>query len=318
MPLLDRSTLADLNAFAAIVRHRSLRSAAIELGVTASALSHTIRRLEARLQARLLNRTTRSVAPTVLGFTLARDLEVGFGIIDDALRLAAGTQAEALGEIRLNVPADAAVLLVQPALPVFTTQAPGTRLTVSVDNRPVDIVAEGFDAGIRYGDAVAQDMIAIALTGPLRWVLAASPDYLAGHGRPQGPDDLRDHHCIRLMLGNNAVYRWELGDGEAMIRVDVPGTLTFNDTQTSLVAIRRGLGIGYVLEALIAEDLANGALEIVLPDWSSMGAGFCLYYPSRRQSHPALARLISIIRRQWTARSAPGLPEADDQTVQTL
>ncbi|MCB8880523.1 LysR family transcriptional regulator [Acidisoma cellulosilytica] len=303
MPLLDRSTLADLNAFSAIVRHRSLRGAAIELGVTASALSHTIRRLETRLNAKLLNRTTRSVAPTVLGIDLARDLETGFALIDDALRTAAGTQAEALGEIRLNVPADAALLLLQPALPAFTAKTPGTRLTVSVDNRPVDIVAEGFDAGIRYGDAVAQDMIAIPLTGALRWVLAASPDYLARRGRPESTEDLQRHQCIRLMLGNNAVYRWELGDGAAMIRLDVPGMLTINDTQTSLAAIRGGLGIGYVLEALIEDDLRQGALEIVLPAWSSLGAGFCLYYPSRRQSHPALARLISIIRRQWNERT---------------
>ncbi|MCB8874876.1 LysR family transcriptional regulator [Acidisoma silvae] len=305
MPLLDRSTLADLNAFSTILRHRSLRGAAIEMGVTASALSHAIRRLETRLNAKLLNRTTRSVAPTVLGLDLARALESGFGIIDDALRVAAGTQAEVLGEIRLNVPADAAVLLLQPALPAFAAKTPGTRLTVSVDNRPVDIVAEGFDAGIRYGDAVAQDMIAIPLTGALRWVLAASPAYLARMGRPDSPEDLQQHHCIRLMLGNNAVYRWELGDGAAMMRVDVPGMLTFNDTQTSLTAIRGGLGIGYVLEALIADDLKTGALEVVLPTWSSQGAGFCLYYPSRRQSHPALARLIAIMRRQWNDRTAP-------------
>jgi DNA-binding transcriptional LysR family regulator len=302
MPLLSRAMLADLNAFVAITRHRSFKGAAIELGLTPSALSHTVRRLEAQLQAKLLNRTSRSVAPTALGLDLALRLEAGFDVITEALQAVTGDQAAGFGEIRLNVPADAAALLVQPALTAFAAEAPQTRLLVSVENRPIDIVAEGFDAGIRYGDAVPQDMVAVPLTAPLRWVLAASPAYLARFGRPQSPADLQGHQCLRLLLGNNAIYRWELGDGEAMIRVDVPGSLTFNDTQTSIAAMRNGLGIGYVLEALIAEDIACGAIEVVMPTWSSLGAAFCIYYPSRRQGHPGLRRLISIIRRQWAGR----------------
>ncbi len=312
MPLLSRATLADLNAFVAITRHRSFKGAAIELGLTPSALSHTVRRLEAQLQAKLLNRTSRSVAPTALGLDLAMRLGAGFEAINEALQSVAGDLAAGFGEIRLNVPADAAALLVQPALAAFAAEAPQTRLTVSVENRPIDIVAEGFDAGIRYGDAVPQDMVAVPLTGPLRWVLAASPGYLARLGRPHAPGDLQHHRCLRLLLGNNAVYRWELGDGEGMIRLDVPGSLTFNDTQTSIAAMRGGLGIGYVLEALIADDIAAGTMEVVLPAWASHGAGFCIYYPSRRQSHPGLRRLIAIIRRQWAARSKePSAAEAE-------
>lgn len=303
MPLLSRTMLADLNAFLTVTRHRSFKRAAIEMGLTPSALSHTVRRLEAQLQSKLLNRTSRSVAPTSLGLDLARRLEAGFATIADALEQAAAEQAAGFGEIRLNVPADAAALLIQPVLPAFAVEAPHTRLSLSVENRPVDIVAEGFDAGIRYGDAVPQTMVAVALTPPLRWVLAASPNYLLRAGRPRTPQDLQQHACLRLMLGDNALYRWELGDGPAMLRIDVPGQLTFNDTQTTVAAMRGGLGIGYVLEALIAEDIAAGRLEVVLPDWSSRGAGFFIYYPSRRQSHPGLRRLTALIRRQWAERA---------------
>ncbi|HTH99466.1 MAG TPA: LysR family transcriptional regulator [Acidisoma sp.] len=299
MPLLSRTTLADLSAFVVIIRHRSLKGAAIELGVTASAISHALRRLEAALQVKLLNRTSRSVAPTVAGLELAARLEEGFETISRALEAAAAEQAAGLGELRLNVPVDGAHLLLEPALPLFAARFPETRLTITVENRPVDIVAEGFDAGIRYADAVPQDMVGVMLTPPLRWVLAASPAYLDRHGRPAQPAALQQHRCLKLRLGNNAVYRWELGEGDRLMRLDVPGTLTFNDTHTQLSAIRAGLGVGYVLEPLIKEDLRAGRMELVLPDWASPGAGFCIYYPSRRQSHPALRSLIGIIRRQW-------------------
>ncbi|GAB0116705.1 LysR family transcriptional regulator [Acidisoma sp. 7E03] len=302
MPLLSRATLADLNVFTTVVRHRGFGRAAIELGVTPSAVSHALRRLETALQVKLLNRTSRSVSPTVTGWELAQRLEQGFETIAEALERAAADQAAALGPLRLNVSAGGARLLLQPVLPLFAARFPETRLTVSVENRPVDIVAEGFDAGIRFADAVPQDMVGVVLTPPLRWVLAASPGYLERHGRPAAPADLRRHQCLKLLLGNNAVYRWELGEGAEMLRLEVPGTLTFNDTETMLSAMRAHLGIGYVLEALITGELRAGQLDLVLPNWASPGAGFCLYYPSRRQSHPALRQLIGLMRRQWEER----------------
>lgn len=306
MAAFSRSDLADLSTFATIVRHRSFTSAAIEMGLSTSALSHAVRRLETRLGARLLNRTSRSVAPTVLGLVLAERLAQGFETIATALDEAAGERAAALGEIRLNVPTDAAELLIQPALPGFAARFPQTRLTVAVENRPVDIVAEGFDAGIRYGDNVPEDMIAMTLTPPLRWVLVASPGYLAQAGRPGEPGELAGHRCLRLMLGNNAVYRWELGDGTRMIRLDPPGTLAFNDTSTTVAAAIHGLGIGYVLEERVRAHLADGRLEMVLPDWASTGTGFSIYYPSRRQNHAALRQLVDIIRASWEQRPAQG------------
>ncbi|MCB4768391.1 LysR family transcriptional regulator [Ancylobacter sp. Lp-2] len=306
MAAFSRSDLADLSTFAAIVRHRSFTGAAIEMGLTTSALSHAIRRLEARLDSRLLNRTSRSVAPTALGLTLAERLGEGFDTIAAALDEAAGERAAALGEIRLNVPSDAANLLLHPALPDFVTRFPQTRLTIAVEDRPVDIVAEGFDAGIRYADTVPEDMVAMALTPPLRWVTVASPAYLARAGRPTEPAQLTDHSCLRLMLGNNAVYRWELGDGARLVRLDLPGTLTFNDTATTIDAAVRGLGIGYVLEERVRPHLADGRLEMVLPDWASTGAGFAIYYPSRRQNHAALRQLVEIIRAAWERRAVHG------------
>lgn len=277
MPAFTRSELADLNVFMTIVRRRSFRHSAQELGVSTSALSHSMRNLEARLGVKLLNRTSRSVVPTDAGSALAAKLEDGFQVI-----------GEALGEL------DA----------YRTTEAyPDLQLELSVEDRMVDIVADGYDAGIRYGGTVPQDMVAVPLTGELRWVVAASPDYLARHGVPQRPDDLLRHACIRMRLGDNSFYKWELGDGERMVEVDVPGPFSVNESNTAVAAALDGVGLAYCLEVGIAEELRSGRLQLVLPDWTSMGAPFCLYYPSRRQPQPGLRQLMEMIRGDWLGRA---------------
>lgn len=296
MPPFLRSELPDLAAFSIVVRRRSFKAAAIELGITASALSHAIRRLEERLGTKLLNRTSRSVAPTPTGLRFAARLEAGFDEIGSALSEMDDGHAGAFGELRLNIPADASRLLVSPVLPSFLKLLPDMRFTVVVENRPVDMVAEGFDAGIRYGDTVPEDMIAVALTQALEWVIVGSPTYLDRHGRPKKPDDLMQHSCLRLLLGDNSAFRWELGNGDAMIRIDVPGNCTISDTQSTIDAAADGLGLGYVLKRRADAELRDGRLEVVLPQWSSTGAGFHMYYPSRRQNHPALRHLIELIR----------------------
>ena len=296
MPPFLRSELPDLAAFSIVVRRRSFKAAAIELGITASALSHAIRRLEERLGTKLLNRTSRSVAPTPAGLRFAARLEAGFDEIGSALSEMDDGHTGAFGELRLNIPADASRLLVSPVLPGFLKLLPDMRFTVVVENRPVDMVAEGFDAGIRYGDTVPEDMIAVALTEPLEWVIVGSPTYLDRHGRPKRPDDLMQHSCLRLLLGDNSAFRWELGNGDAMIRIDVPGNCTISDTQSTIDAAADGLGLGYVLKRRADAELRDGRLEVVLPQWSSTGAGFHMYYPSRRQNHPALRHLIELIR----------------------
>lgn len=299
MAQTDRIDFADLKSFLTIVRSRSFRLAAIELGQTPSALSHAMRRLEDRLGAKLLNRTSRAVSPTAVGRDLAERLEDGFNQIGSALETFDAPGAARLGEIRLNVFADAAHLLIAPALPEFVRLCPEVRLTVVVENRPIDIVAEGFDAGVRYGHYVPEDMVAVPLTGPQRWVMAASPAYIASHGAPHGIDELSEHACLQLLLGDNSSYRWEVDDGGTPRRLRVPGSLTINDTATSISACKAGLGIAYLLEARIADELARGELRIVLEQHAYVEDPFHIYYSSRRYNHPALRTLINIVRQQW-------------------
>ena len=297
MPSFLRAELPDLAAYVVLAQRRSFKAAAIELGVTPSALSHAMRRLEARLGARLLNRTSRSVAPTAAGLRFAERLAAGLDEIGLALAEFEAARGAAFGELRLNVPADASRLLIAPALASFRAALPDTRLTVVVEDRPVVVVAAGFDAGIRYGDTVPEDMIAVALTAPLEWVVVGAPAYLDARGRPLSPADLAGHDCLQLLLGDNAPFRWELGNGAAMVRIAVPGTCTIADTRTTIDAAVAGLGLAYLLRRRVAAELADSRLEVVMPDWSSTGAGFHMYYPSRG-NHPALRPLVDLIRRR--------------------
>lgn len=296
MPAFTRAELADLNVFMTIVRRRSFRQSALELGVTTSALSHSMKNLESRLGVKLLNRTSRSVVPTLAGSALAERLEQGFQTIAEALAELDVHRDAPVGRLRLNVPRDASRLLLGPVLPGFFARYPDIQLEVAVEDRMVDIVADGFDAGIRYGGTVPRDMIAMPLTGELRWIVVASPDYLSRHGRPQVPEDLLHHQCMRMRLGDNSPYKWELGNGPQAIHLDVPGSLGANETDILLQATLNGLGLVYCLELRVAEELRSGRLEMVLPEWSSMGPPFCMYYPSRRQPQPGLRQLIESIR----------------------
>ena len=218
MPSYSRHDLADLSAFAAICRRGSFRLAATELGVSTSALSHALRNLEARLGVKLLNRTTRSVAPTEAGSRLAAQLDQSFGEIGEALSELGRYRSGPLGGLRINVPRDASRLLLSPVLARYLEDYPGVKIEVVVDNNMVDIVKAGFDAGMRFGDTVPQDMVCTPLTPPLRWVVVGAPAYLGRHGTPRKPEDLLRHACIRLRLGDQTMYRWELGPRAAGAR----------------------------------------------------------------------------------------------------
>lgn len=296
MPAFARSELADLNVFMTIVRRRSFRASAIELGVTTSALSHSMKNLEARLGVKLLNRTSRSVVPTLAGGTLAEKLGRGFEVIGNALGELDHYRGSPAGRLRLNVPRDASRLLIGPVLPRFIDSYPDIELEISVEDRLVDIVADGYDAGIRYGGTVPRDMVAVPLTGQLRWVVVGSPHYLARHGRPTLPQDLLQHSCVRMRVGDNSRYKWELGNGDKACEIDVPGPISANETETSVQAAINGVGLAYCLERRVAQELGNGTLEIVLPDWAALGPAFSMYYPSRRQIQPGLRQLIEVIR----------------------
>jgi len=303
MSVFDRIELADLRVFLTIMRTRSFKAAAIQLGLTPSAASHAMRRLEERLGAKLLNRTSRAVAPTDTGLALATRLEEGFDTIGSALAEIDAPGAGRFGALRINVFADAAHLLIAPALPEFAQRCPDVKLTLVVEDRPIDIVAEGYDAGIRYGDYVPEDMIAVALSGPQRWVIAGAPAYLARRGEPLHLEDLAGHNCLQLLLGDNSTYRWELNcsaPGEAKVQrgISVPGLITINNTAATITAARAGVGLAYVLESRIADELAHGSLRVVLPAHAADGEPFHMYYSSRRHKHPALRTLIDIIRGQ--------------------
>jgi DNA-binding transcriptional LysR family regulator len=296
MPAFKRSELADLNVFMTIVRRRSFRHAAIELGVSTSALSHAMKALESRVGVKLLNRTTRSVVPTAAGSELAARLERGFQTIGDALGDLERHRASPIGRLRINVPSDAARLLLAPVLARFVASYPDTQLDISVDDHFVDIVADGYDAGIRYGGRVPRDMVAMPLTAPLRWVVVGSPEYLARHGRPKVPKDLLNHVCMRMRIGDNSVYKWELGTGDKTQEIDVPGPISVNETDLSVEAAIRGVALAYCLELRVANELRAGILELLLPRWAAPGPAFYMYYPTGRQTPPGLRQLIETLR----------------------
>lgn len=292
----DRTNLADLRLFLTIVRRQSFTSAAFEIGITPSAASHAMRRLEEKLCVKLLNRTSRAVMPTDIGLDLAKSLAIGFDAIDEALHSVQAPGAARFGELRINAFADAAKLLLAPALPEFASRFPDIRLSLAVEERPIDIVAEGYDAGIRYGHHVPEDMVAVPLTGPQRWVVVASPGYIQCHGAPKTPLDLENHNCIQLLLGDDSNYPWELreGDGEKAWRV--PGNITVKDTATTIIAAKSGVGLAYLLEARVKQELEEGSLQIVLNEYAAAGEPLHMYYASRRHNHPGLRALTNIIR----------------------
>lgn len=299
---LDRSALADLSIFATIVRRQSMKQAAHELGVTTSALSHRLRKLEADLGVRLLNRTSRSLTPTEAGAVLAQEIEAGLRTISDALEALTSQRDFPMGRLRLNALRDAARYILAPILPRYAALYPDMHLDITIDDHMVDIVAQGFDAGIRYGDRVPQDMIGVALSGPLEWVVVGAPALIARVGRPETPDDLLALPCVEMRLGDNRRYSWELGNGAALRRIDVKGPLCANESEQAIEAALGGIGFSYCLAPLVADHVAAGRLEVALPDWASEGPPFTIYYPSRRQVPAGLRRLIDLIR------SDQGLP----------
>lgn len=296
MRLFDRSMLADLDVFLAIVQRGSMARAALDLGVSTSALSHRLRKLEAELGVRLLNRSSRALSPTEAGQALAARLETGFRTIKDALLALDDHRQFPVGRLRLNMLRDAARLVVAPAVARYCRDFPQMHLDLVADDRLVDVVADGFDAGIRYGDRVPLDMVGVALTLPLRWIVAASPALVARVGRPRLPRDLLGLPCIEMRVGDGSVIPWELGNGEALQRLDVRGPVTANGTDHALEMALRGVGFTYCLERRVTGEVAAGQLEIVLPEWASDGPPFTIYYPSRRQSPPGLRQLIDLLR----------------------
>jgi len=293
---LGRSDLADFSYFLAIARHRSFRRAGIDLGVSASALSHSLKALEARLGIRLFNRTNRSVTLTAAGEELWNQISGPFETIGSAVEALNRFRDAPSGRIRLNVQNDAAPMLLGPVLPVFLDRYPDIEVEVTASNRLVDITKGGFDAGIRFGGTVPEDMIAQRLSADVRWVVAGSPGYLDRFGTPLTPLDLKNHRCLRNRLGDERVYRWEFMEDGTEFDLAVSGMMIFDDTRMGIELVRGGAGLMIASEPVFAPLLESGEARLVLEDWATSGPGYHIYYSSRRQVPAGLRLLIELIR----------------------
>lgn len=293
---ISRTDLADFAYFVALAKHRNFRRAGLELGVTASALSHSLKGLETRIGVRLINRTSRSVTLTAAGEDLHAQLTAPFDAIGTAVEGLNRYRDEPAGRIALNVLEHASALLLGPVLPVFVERYPGIAIDVTVTNNLVDVVAQGADAGIRWGGTVPEDMVAQRLSRDIRWVVAGSPAYLERHGTPSHPRELAHHRCLRIRLGNESVYHWEFDKGDEHVAIDVPGAITLDQTQFAIDLACASTALAYLPEPSIAPLLRSGQLSLVLDDWASMGSGFHIYYPGRRQLPIGLRLLIDLIR----------------------
>jgi DNA-binding transcriptional LysR family regulator len=293
---MTKPSLADLTTFAVVARHRSFRAAADEMGVSRSSLSHALVGLERQLGVRLLHRTTRSVAPTEAGARLLARLAPTLRDLDDMLAAVSDSAGSPAGTVRINALQAATRWLLRHVVPSFLDRYPRVALDIVSEDRLIDIIAEGFDAGVRLRESVPQDMIAVPFGGDARFLAVASPAYLAEHGVPGIPDDLRRHRCIRQRLASGKPYRWEFARGLDEIAIDVPGALTLNHNELMVEAAVDGLGIAFVPERVARPYLDNGRLLALLEDWSPALAGLCLYYPGHRHVPPALRAFIDELR----------------------
>lgn len=305
---MRREDLSDLVVFLAIVDEGSFTRAALRLDLSQSALSHTMRRLEERLGVRLLNRSTRNVTPTEAGAHLIETLRPAMADIDERFRRVSELGGKPVGTIRITTPGHAARTVLWPAIKHLVTIWPGLKFEIDVDGMMVDLVAARFDCGIRLGEAVAKDMIAVRIGPPLRMAAVASPDYLAKRGVPVGWEDLAQHECINVRFRTTGViYPWEFERDGHEHKIKVDGRLVLNDIDLMLDAARSGMGVAFMLEDYAKPDLASGALVQVLEDWCEPFDGYYLYYPSRRQSPRGMELLIEeLIRRRDRPEVASG------------
>ncbi len=287
--------LPDLELFLDVARLGSFARAARAHGVSRSAVSHAIRTLEERLGLRLLHRTTRSVAPTEAGATLIAELGPALATVSEALARAGERRDEPAGTLRLNMPHMATLVLAR-LLPGFVRACPRVRLEVATDDALVDIVREGFDAGIRFGESLAQDMVAVPFGPSQRFAVVASPEYFAAHPAPRVPADLLGHACIGIRFPSGVPYRWEFEKDGHQTAVAVEGPLLLDDFALILAATRAGLGVALLFEAQAKTDLTSGRLVRALEDWCPPFPGLHLYYPGRRQPPAALRAFVAAVR----------------------
>ena len=293
---MSRSVLTDLDAVLSIARLGSFRAAALELGMSTTALSNAIAKLEERLGIRLFNRTTRSVSLTDAGKTFVERVGPAMTDIHDAMLAAQSLQDTPTGTLRINAFASAAREVMEPLILTFMRRYPQVHVDLVTEGKLVDIVAAGFDLGLRTVDLVPDDMIALPLGLDRSNAVVASPDFLRTHGTPTEPADLYRFRCIRARLPNNALFRWRFEKDGNATQIDVQGSITLDEPSLVRIAAQNGVGIGYVMEADVRDDIAAGRLVRILEDWTPSLAPLALYYPGRKNPPAAFSAFIQAAR----------------------
>ena len=283
-------------AFARVAQHASFSKAAAELGISPSALSQTVRALETRIGMRLLNRTTRRVGVTEAGAQFLQRVLPALDELGTAFSELDELRGKPTGTLRISLPRLAMTTIVAPLLGQFCRAYPQIRLDLTADDRFVDLIAEGYDAGIRLGESLAQDMIAVRATRDQRTAVVGSPEYFRDNPKPAAPADLHRHRCLRFRFSSGVIYRWEFGRAGQDFEIDVDGPLICNDNALMHSAAKQGLGLAHMMEDLVQDDLANGRLVRVLEDWCPAFPGFYLYYPNREQMPLKLRALIDFLQ----------------------
>jgi DNA-binding transcriptional LysR family regulator len=291
-----RPGLNDLDAAIAIARRGSFRAAALDLGMSTTGLSNAIGKLEASLGVRLFNRTTRSVALTDAGRVFVERVGPALQDIQGAMEAVRSQQTTPSGALRINAFATGARKILSPLVLEYLRRYPQVHVDLVTEGRLVDIVAEGFDLGVRLADRVPSDMIAVSLGRPQRYAVVGSPAYFEKHRTPRVPPDLHNHQCIRVRLPNGALYRWQFEKRGQTAQIDVMGPITLDEASLARTAVLEGIGLGFFMEQDVRADIEAGRLVRVLEDWTPPLAGLCLYYPGRRNPSAALKAFIGLAR----------------------
>ncbi|WAT07617.1 LysR family transcriptional regulator [Rouxiella badensis] len=292
---MHRTGLTELEVTLAVAQRSSFRAAARELGMSATAVSNAVAGLEARLNIRLFNRSTRSVSLTEAGRRYVERIAPALAEIQRASKEISTQPESPTGTLRINAPPESALLLFEPLLREYLQRYPNMRIDIATEARMIDIVAEGFDAGIRLGESVPQDMIAVPVTPPARMLIVGSPQYFATHGVPQTPEDLAAHQGVGMRMSHGGIYHWELERHQQKFAINIPTRIVLNELRAIRQAARSGMGLAFISSWFIEKDLASGSLVSVLEEWCPSFEGLRLYYPGRRHVPAGLKALIEMV-----------------------
>lgn len=302
---MHRSGLTELEVVLAVAHRQSFRAAARELGMSATAVSNAVAGLESRLKVRLFNRSTRSVALTPAGVRYVERIAPALAEIQRASEEIATVPDTPTGTLRINAPQESVSILYEPLIERYLRLYPQMRLEITSESRMVDIVAEGYDAGIRLAESVPQDMIAVPLTPDIRMLIVATPDYLAEHGTPQAPDDLLRHQSVGMRMSHGGIYHWELEHHQQKFAVNVPPRIVLNEMRAIHRAALSGVGLAFISDWFVNDDIAAGRLVSVMAEWCPSFGGLRLYYPGRRHVPPGLKAFIELVHDLRDRRLTP-------------